>query len=77
MKTEKPERVAVRGTEAGRRAPVRRGREQVLRGIAVSPGVAIGPIFDTTEELPALPRRSIPISQVEAEKQRLAEAVAL
>jgi phosphotransferase system enzyme I (PtsI) len=80
MKTENPERgeaAASRATEGTRRAPARRGREQAFRGIAVSPGVAIGPIFDTTEEVPALPRRSIPASQAEAEKQRLAEAVAL
>ncbi len=55
----------------------RRARELTVRGIPVSAGVAIGPVFDTTEAPAETPRRSIGEPAVEAERQRLAEAVAL
>jgi phosphoenolpyruvate-protein phosphotransferase len=85
MKTEKLEaKGAERGadrtaaTEATRRAPARNKlREQVIRGIPVAPGIAIGPIYDTTEIPAEAPRRAVPPEQAEAEKGRLAESVAL
>ncbi|MBX6375209.1 MAG: phosphoenolpyruvate--protein phosphotransferase [Acetobacteraceae bacterium] len=51
-------------------------RETRLKGIPVSPGVAIGAIFDTTEPPAEAPRRGIAAAEVEAERQRLADAVA-
>ncbi|MBY0336165.1 MAG: phosphoenolpyruvate--protein phosphotransferase [Acetobacteraceae bacterium] len=51
--------------------------ERLFRGIAVSPGIAIGPVFDTTEAPAEAPRRHIAEDQVEAERQRLADAAAL
>jgi len=79
MKTEKaerPEPAALRADPA-RKGAAKRPRDQAFKGIAVSPGIAIGPIFDTTEVPTEVPRRSIAPAQAEAEKQRLAEAVAL
>ncbi|MBW8271173.1 phosphoenolpyruvate--protein phosphotransferase [Caldovatus aquaticus] len=63
----------------GRTAGGRRGgaaRETRLSGIPVSPGIAIGAIFDTSEAPAEAPRRSIAAAEIEAERQRLAEAVA-
>jgi phosphoenolpyruvate-protein phosphotransferase len=84
MKTEKLEaKGAERGADrtaadATRRVPVRtKVREQVIRGIPVAPGIAIGPIYDTTEIPAEAPRRTVPPEQMEAEKGRLAESVAL
>src|SRR4051812_3084057 len=71
------DRAAERGTEAPRRPPARKTREQAIRGIPVSPGIAIGSVYDTTEVPAEAPRRNIPPGQVEAERQRLADAVAL
>jgi phosphotransferase system enzyme I (PtsI) len=50
--------------------------EQLVRGIPVSPGIAIGAVYDTTEVPAEAPRRAIPAEQAEAERQRLADAVA-
>jgi len=73
MKTDKP----AEPKPGERRAVLRRGAKEVqIRGIPVSPGIAIGPIFDTTEPPAEAPRRSIEATAVEAEKQRLATAVA-
>ncbi len=72
MKTEKPE---PRTADAAKRPP-RRAKEVLIKGIPVAPGVAIGAIFDTTEPPDEAPRRTIEASLVEAEKQRLANAVA-
>ncbi len=47
-----------------------------MEGIAVSPGIAIGTVYDTTEAPAETPRRAIAPEEVEAEKQRLAAAVA-
>jgi phosphoenolpyruvate-protein phosphotransferase len=81
MKTERAERQDEKGTEGSRGAgPARAGRrarEAVVRGIPVSAGVAIGPIYDTTDAPAEAPRRNIAPGEVEAERQRLAEAVAL
>ncbi|MBX9700479.1 MAG: phosphoenolpyruvate--protein phosphotransferase [Acetobacteraceae bacterium] len=82
MRTEKPERGAEARTEPAPR-PSRGGgqrkppAEQTIRGIPVSAGVAIGAVFDTTDVPTETPRRSIAEAGVEAERQRLAEAVAL
>lgn len=75
-----PERGAERGTERAAEAPRRAGRmlrEQEIRGIAITPGIAIGPVYDTTEIPAEAPRRGIAPGEVEAERQRLADAVAL
>lgn len=64
-------------TPAKRPAAARRGRETAFRGIAIGPGVAIGPIFDTTEPPAEAPRRSITPAEVDTERQRLATAVAV
>ncbi len=86
MKTEKPDRAEPKaapegakpkpGAEAAKPRTPRRAKEMVVRGIPVSPGVAIGPVFDTTEPPAEAPRRSIEPAEVEAERQRLAAAVA-
>lgn len=54
----------------------RKIKETVFKGIAVSPGVAIGAIFDTTEPPAAAPRRNIRPEAVEAERERLNAAAA-
>jgi phosphotransferase system enzyme I (PtsI) len=48
---------------------------RVLRGIAVSPGVAIGPLLILAPRGPRLTRRTIPASAVELERLRLDRAV--
>ena len=55
----------------------RRGKEQVVRGIPVAPGIAIGAIYDTTEAPAEAPRRRITEDQVEPERTRLTDAVKL
>jgi phosphotransferase system enzyme I (PtsI) len=79
MKTEKPDRTEPKGqpAEAAPKRGARRAKEVVIRGIPVSPGVAIGAVFDTTEPPAEAPRRAIPAAAVDAEKGRLAAAVAL
>ena len=62
---------------AARRAPGRKAKEQTVRGIPVSPGIAIGAVFDANAAPAEAPRRSIAEDQVEPERQRLAAAVAL
>jgi phosphotransferase system enzyme I (PtsI) len=66
-----------RGQEAPRKQHVRKTKEQAIRGLPIAPGIAIGPIYDTTEIPAEAPRRTIPTVQVEAERQRLADATAL
>jgi phosphotransferase system enzyme I (PtsI) len=68
MKSETPAR------PRGAKTPKR--RETQLRGIAVSPGIAIGPAFDTSEAPAEAPRRRITTEAIEAERVRLADAVA-
>lgn len=68
MKSETPARP--------RAAKSPRRRETQLRGIAVSPGIAIGPAFDTSEAPAEAPRRRITTEAIEAERLRLADAVA-
>ncbi|WP_235963161.1 phosphoenolpyruvate--protein phosphotransferase [Tautonia rosea] len=48
---------------------------RVLRGIAVSPGVAFGPLLILAPRGPRLTRRSIPASAVDLERLRLERAV--
>ncbi|WP_439551542.1 phosphoenolpyruvate--protein phosphotransferase [Falsiroseomonas sp.] len=76
MKTDKPDKAEAKGGAVADRRAARRVKETVIRGIAVSPGIAIGPVFDTTEPPAEAPRRSIAETAVDAEKQRLAAAVA-
>ncbi len=51
-------------------------REVAVGGIAVSPGVAIGLVYDTSDPPAEAPRRAIKVEQVEAERLRLTEAIA-
>ncbi|MCX8133381.1 MAG: phosphoenolpyruvate--protein phosphotransferase [Roseococcus sp.] len=80
MKTEGPPRPEpLRGAEERRktpRAPKPAEPEKRLSGIPVSPGIAIGQVYDTTEAVPEAPRRSITEAEVEAERTRLSEAAA-
>jgi phosphoenolpyruvate-protein phosphotransferase len=68
------------GRGSGGGSPARSGRrasgEQTVKGIPVSAGIAIGAIYDTTEAPAEAPRRGIAEAEVEAERQRLADAVA-
>jgi phosphoenolpyruvate-protein phosphotransferase len=60
--------------------PARRGAkpaEQRLSGIAVSPGIVIGTIYDTTEAPAEAPRREIIADAVELERAKLHDAAAL
>jgi phosphotransferase system enzyme I (PtsI) len=77
MKTDKSDKHDPRpAAEPAPRRAARRAREVTIKGIPVSPGVAIGAVFDTTEPPAEAPRRTIDAVAVEAEKQRLAAAVA-
>ncbi len=76
MKIEKPSPPEARAADTAKRHTPRKAREVTVRGIPVSPGIAIGVVFDTTEPPAEAPRRSIAENQVEAEKARLASAVA-
>jgi phosphotransferase system enzyme I (PtsI) len=49
--------------------------EVTFVGIAVSPGIAIGPVFGTTEPPAEVPRAKIHAADIEAEGARLDEAV--
>jgi len=53
----------------------RRSQELAIKGIAISPGVAIGTVYDTDEAPAAAPRRAITASKVEEERGRLAAAI--
>jgi phosphoenolpyruvate-protein phosphotransferase len=79
MKTEKPAAAdaAAQGARPAKSGPRRLRTDQLYRGIPVSAGVAMGPIFDTNEAPAEAPRRTIQDGQVEAERQALANAVAL
>ncbi|UFN49010.1 phosphoenolpyruvate--protein phosphotransferase [Roseomonas sp. OT10] len=58
------------------RRAARRSRELTVRGLPIAPGVAIGPVYDTTEPPAEAPRRNVRVADVEGEKQRLATAAA-
>jgi len=81
MKTDGPAKPEpARGAEERRRtprAPKPSDAEKRLTGIAVSPGIAIGQVYDTTEAAPETPRRTITEESAEAERTRLSEAAAL
>lgn len=87
MKTEKTgERSEAAATEGGGAGPARAAKggagrkargELAIKGIPVSAGIAIGAIYDTSDVPAEAPRRAIAAEQVEAERQRLADAVAL
>ena len=51
-------------------------QEVGIPGIPVSVGVAIGPVYDTTDPPAEAPRRTIAADEVDAEKQKLVGAVA-
>lgn len=77
MKTEKSEKhEATKTAEPPPRRGARKTREVAIRGIAITPGVAIGAVYDTSDVPTEAPRRSITAARVEAEKTRLAAAVA-
>ena len=76
MKTDKTDRPDPKPAETAPKRAARRAKEILIRGIPVAPGVAIGAVFDTTEPPSDPPRRAIEAAQIEAEKQRLASAVA-
>jgi phosphoenolpyruvate-protein phosphotransferase len=92
MRTERPDgKLADHGTrrESGKRDGTRSGAgggggagggkaaEIALRGIPIAPGVAIGPLYDTAEIPAETPRRTVQAEAAEAERARLADAVAL
>src|SRR5690242_20972376 len=49
--------------------------DRTLRGIGVSPGIAIGPAVTVATTLPEVPHRVVPRTQVEKEVRRLRAAV--
>src|SRR4029077_4909907 len=49
--------------------------DRTLRGIGVSPGIAIGPAIAVQTTLPEIPHRVVPRTQVEKEVRRLRAAV--
>ena len=51
-------------------------RKRLLSGIAVSPGIAVGPVYVLHTELPEIAHRTIQREEAEAEVQRLHQAVA-
>ncbi|MBC9208180.1 phosphoenolpyruvate--protein phosphotransferase [Roseomonas aerophila] len=75
MKTEGGKGNETKTAEGTRKAAARRTREVAIKGIAISPGVAIGEVFDTSEVPAEAPRRAIEAGKAEAERQRLAAAV--
>lgn len=60
----------------GRRTPTRLP-ESVLRGFPGAPGIAIGPAFVFVAKTPHVPARTIANKQIENEKKRFAEALAI
>ena len=49
--------------------------ERQLKGIGVSPGIAVGPVVVVRWALPEVPHRVVPRSQVEREIRRLRAAI--
>ncbi|CAA9213385.1 MAG: Phosphoenolpyruvate-protein phosphotransferase of PTS system, partial [uncultured Acetobacteraceae bacterium] len=80
MRTERPDRKQADhaprhdGERGGARS---KEREIAFRGIPIVPGVAIGPLYDTAEIPAETPRRTVSADAVDAERARLADAVAL
>src|SRR5512135_3621568 len=50
--------------------------QRQLRGVGVSPGVAVGPALVVRWEVPPVPERAVAASEVGRELERLHEAVA-
>ena len=73
-----PTKEPTKEIDPARGAPPRNGKpnERLLRGIAVSPGIVIGPIYDTTEAPAEAARRTIGADAVEAERIKLQDAAA-
>ena len=61
-------------TETPKAKTKAKAREVVVPGIAVSHGVAIGLVYDTTDPPAETPHRDIRAEAVEEEKQKLAAA---
>ncbi len=55
---------------------VGRGEETILRGIAAAPGIAFGPAYLYSKQVPQVERKAIATADVEAELTRLRNAVA-
>jgi phosphotransferase system enzyme I (PtsI) len=72
MKTDAPKEAPSKGKPGKGKL-----REVRLTGIGVAPGVAIGPVYDTSEAPTEAPRRSISEAKVEDERGRLTAAVTL
>jgi phosphoenolpyruvate-protein phosphotransferase len=68
-------KAAAAGGSGGRRGGAGQG-ETHLQGIPIAPGVAIGAVFEATEPVAEAPHRTIHAGEVEAERQRLANAIA-
>jgi len=79
MKTDAKNEAGNKPEAADAKAAQRLGKpaEQRLAGIAVSPGIVVGTIFDTTEAPAEAPRRAITADAVETERTKLQDAAAL
>ena len=79
MKTDAKSEAGNKPEAADAKAAQRCGKppEQRLAGIAVSPGIVIGTIYDTTEAPAEAPRRVITADAVETERTKLQDAAAL
>ena len=75
-KTAAAKRKAPAKAPARRSRPARRAPEQVFEGLAVSPGIAIGPAYIRESGDIQVPEYEIAKSQVAAEQDRFDEAVA-
>ncbi|HEX4113430.1 MAG TPA: phosphoenolpyruvate--protein phosphotransferase [Stellaceae bacterium] len=53
------------------------GQERILIGLAISPGIAIGPVFVSDDGAISVPEYRVAGAEIEAERKRLGEAVAL
>ena len=62
-------------SKSERRKPTVVASERRFRGIPVSPGIGIGPLFITTENRPEIPRRRIASDEVATQLARLDAAI--
>ena len=74
-KTAAPRRKAAAKASARRSRPARRAPEQVFEGLAVSPGIAIGPAYIRESGDIQAPEYEISKDQIAAEQDRFDEAV--
>jgi len=78
MKTDPAPKVESRGGDlAGAKVRTSRPAEHRLAGIAVSPGIVVGVVYDTTEAPAEAPRRTITGDAIEDERVKLHDAAAL